>query len=220
MGSRRSWRVLSAAALVAAAACAEPSKTSFSVSVRSPLSRRDEVMARRLGIGVVGAAPEGSAAEPAYAGNQMADWSRLRFMAARALAERRTGVFFVLPELPAGREFADYPEEWQALARVARELALARPIYDEGVDEPVPFPLSPGIEGRAWRRAGRSYALLVNSGPAQVPFDENALDGWRALFEVRSDPRELLSRCPSGRCLAPGAVLWVESRLLMRAARG
>ena len=45
--------------------------------------------------------------------------------------------------------------------------------------------------------------------PEQPP----RLAAWRALFEDRSDPGELLAACPAGRCLAPGAVLWLEGRL-------
>jgi len=141
----------------------------------------------------------------------MASWSRLRYLGALAAARGKAGIIFVLPRLAAGREFADYPEEWQALARAVRELKELQPRIEAGTEEPSPL-TAPGVEGRAWRYASRRYMVLVNASDAAVLVDEKLLSGWRALFETRADPRELLRACPGGGCLAPGRALWLEGR--------
>jgi hypothetical protein len=106
----------------------------------------------------------------------------------------------------------DYPEEWQAVARVARELVLMRPVLEEGEAAPLPFPAPGGLESRAWRFAGRRYVLLVNPSAGPVPLEPGLLEPWRALFAVRSDPRQDLAACGSALCLPPGGVLWLEGR--------
>ena len=118
-----------------------------------------------------------------------------------------------MPKSADGRELTSYPEEWQALARVARETAAVRPILESGVEAAVPFAVPPGVAARAWRFRGRLYVLLVNDGALAVPISEESLRPWRALFEVRADARELLGACGGGRCLPAERVLWLEGRL-------
>jgi len=144
----------------------------------------------------------------------MADFGRLRFLAARAIVSGSAGVFFRLPGTPAGTDILDYPEEWQAVVRVAREALAARPILEKSVPAPAPFVVPDGIAVRAWTLAGRRYALLVNISGAPEPLDEGVLAPWRALFAVRSDARELLAPCGRRRCLPAEGVLWLEGRLL------
>ncbi len=194
------------------AACGPRPSRTFTLGLLAPVGPRDAESAGRLGLTVVDRAPSGAAMESAAAGEKIADWNRLRFLAALAAAEGKTGIFFLLPVPPAGRALVDYPEEWQALARVARELRAVRPILEQGVETLPAVPLPPGVEGRAWDFLGRPYLLLVNASDAPVPVDAAPLARFRALFEVRADARELLVPCAGELCLAPGRVLWLEGR--------
>jgi hypothetical protein len=208
------FKGVSAVAVLAALLSPLPASAGgFGIAVSGPLGVRDIAMSRRLGMTVAAEPPSGWTAESAEAKGAMAPRRRLRWLAARAVARGAPGIFFRLPPLPEGREFADFPEEWQALARVARELSLAGPILEDGRETPPPFAPGPGIEAKCWTRAGRRYLLLVNAGPGPVSLDETRLSGWRALFEARSDARELLTACPGGRCLAAEQALWLEGRL-------
>jgi hypothetical protein len=121
-------------------------------------------------------------------------------------------VYFRLPVTSAGQDLLDYPEEWQAVARLAREVAGARPIVESGSIEAVPFPVPAGVDIRAWALHGRRYVLLVNSSSTPVPLGGDLLEPWRALFEVRADARLLLPACGASYCLAPQRVLWLEGR--------
>ena len=198
--------------LMLAAACAPKPSRTFAVGVQVPAAARDRRAVRFLGLPMVERVPEEAASALAIEGETMAGWSRLRYLGARAAAEGKAGVFFILPVPPEGRALVDYPEEWQALARAANELNAIRPIVEAGVEEGPPMTLPPGIEGRGWRYQGRDYAVLVNVSDVPVHLEEEGLARFRALFEVRADPRELLSDCPAGRCLAPERVLWLEGR--------
>lgn len=202
---------LAAAALCAG--CGSHASRSFDLGLLAPVTPLDAAVAARLGLRVVDHAPEGAALESAAAGEAMADWSRLRFLGALAAAEGKTGLFFILPAPPVGRALVEYPEEWQALARASRELTAVRPIVEQGVETPLPLALPPGVEGRGWSFLGRDYLLLVNASSAPVAVDAAPLGRYRAMFEVRADPRDLLIPCPGGRCLEPGRVLWLEGRL-------
>lgn len=214
-------RLLLASLLALTAACTPPKARSFRLGIIGPIGPRAAAAARAAGLPVVSEAPEG--AETLSAGvvsrdasgaesERIADWSLLRLLTARAAVRGRAGVFFTLPKPIEGREAADYPEEWQALARVARETAALRPILESGVEAPAPFSAA-GVEARAWRFRGRLYVLLVNDSGADAAVREEDFRPWRALFEVRADARELLAPCSAGRCLAAGRALWLEGRL-------
>lgn len=193
-------------------ACAPEKAREFELGLIGPVGPGVAAAAREEGMSIRAEAPPG--AEAVSAGAERLDaFAALRLEVARAAVRGRTGLFFVLPKTPEGKELTDFPEEWQALARAAREARAMRPILEAGRDAPLPFPLPAGAEGRAWRHQGRVYVLLVNDSPAAVPFDPESLASRRALFEVRADAREALSACPAGSCLAPGQVLWLEGRL-------
>lgn len=200
--------------LLLAAACAPAPQRTFMVGAKVPLRPRDEAAARRLGLAVEDRAPAGVPEDSAAdASGQMASWERLRFLGARAAAQGRPGVFYVLPDPPPGRTLLEYPEEWQALARAVRELRAMKPIVEAGTEVPPAFS-GPGLESRTWRFSGRRYSVLVNVSSVPVRADAAVLGAARALFEVRAAPGENLTPCAAGgMCLDPGRVLWLESRL-------
>lgn len=192
--------------------CAPDKAREFELGLLGPVGPGVASAARSAGMTVRESAPEGADALSAAEGERLADWSQLRLLVARAAVRGRTGAFFTLPSTPAGKELTNFPEEWQALARVAREHAALRPILESGLDAAPPFAV-PGAEARAWRHQGRVYVLLVNDSGAGVPLPEESLRPFRALFEVRADPRDVLSPCPGGLCLPAGRALWLEGRL-------
>lgn len=216
-------RLTTAAVLLAlACACAPEKARDFELGLLGPVGPGLAAAAREAGLTIRESAPESAethSAAVSFKGpsglteERMADWSRLRLLVARAVVRERTGVFFILPKAPDGREAHSYPEEWQALARVARETAELRPIIEAGVEASPPLALPDGVEARAWRYQGRLYVLLVNDTAGPVPVPQESLQGWRALFEVRADPRDVLGACEGGRCLLAGRALWLEGRL-------
>lgn len=206
-------RFLAAALLALSAACAPEKSREFELGLIGPVGPGVAAAARAAGMAIREAAPEGTDTRSAGA-ERMADWSGLRLQVAQAVIEGRTGVYFTLPKTAEGREATSYPEEWQALARVARETIAVRPILESGLVVPVPFPVPEGVESRAWRFQGRLYVLLVSGASSSGPMSDESLKAWRALFEVRADARDLLVSCGGGRCLPPERVLWLEGRIL------
>jgi len=215
-------RMILAAALLAAASCAPEKAREFELGLLAPVGPGVEAAARAAGMPIRETAPNGADALNAgvpLAGasrgieERMADWSRLRLLVAGAAVRGRSGVFFTLPRTKDGRELTAYPEEWQALSRVAREVAAMRPILEGGIESAVPFAVPEGVEARAWRYQGRLYVLLVNDTGRSAPIEAESMKPWRALFEVRADARDLLTACGGGRCLTARRVIWLESRL-------
>lgn len=204
--------IVTAVLMALAAACAPERSREFELGLIGPVGPGVAAAARAAGMTIREAAPVGAVTRGAGA-ERMADWSELRLHVARAAIEGRTGVFFILPKTADGRELTAYPEEWQALARVAREAAAIRPMLESGLEAAVPFPVPEGVQARAWRYQGRLYALLVNDSGAEAVVSPDAFRPWRALFEVRADARDLLVPCAAGRCLPAGRVLWLEGRL-------
>jgi hypothetical protein len=213
-------RPLALFSILAAAACSPEPRPAFPVGFLEPVPARVAAEARRRGLEIAAQAPTGAAIVSAAlpfkdgGGEAAADWARLRFLAARAIAGGSAGVFLRLPRTQDGRDLLDYAEEWQAVERVARELLLMRPIMQDGAPASAPFAVPAGIELRAWSFRGRRYALLVNSSGAPLPLEQKSLEPWRALFAVRSDAREILAACGTASCLPPEGVLWLEGRLL------
>lgn len=217
-------RAAAAVLLALASACAPEKARDFEFGLLGPVGPGLAAAAREAGLSIRESAPEGAdehSAAVSFKGpsgaveERMADWSRLRLLVARAFVRDRTGVFFTLPRSPDGREAHSYPEEWQALARVARETSALRTIIEAGVEAAPPLAVPEGIEARAWRYQGRLYVLLVNDGAKPIPMPQESLQAWRALFEVRADAREFLVPCGGkGRsCLPSERALWLEGRL-------
>lgn len=214
---------MSRAALLAAAlfaACSPEPRRAFPIGFLGPISPRVAAEAGRLGLEVSDQPPSEAAVETAAvpgakdaAVEVIADWEKLRFLAARAAVRGADGIFFRLPRPPEGRDILDYPEEWQAMARVARELLAMRPILESGRPSPSPFAVPAGVEAGSWIRDGRRYVLMVNTSGAPAPIDADSLAPWRALFAVRSDPRQVLAVCGRQRCLPPFGVFWLEGRI-------
>lgn len=202
--------------LLLLAACGRP-EPGFQVGLALPLSpaaQREAAAAGLLPRPVPDAGPEESAAAIGADGTlRLEAFSRLRFLAARAAAGGAPGVTFRLPA-PSPLEAHDYPEEWQAMTRLARETRQWSDVMGGG-PALLPFP-APGLLARAWTRHGRVYVLLVNDSPEPRALGEDSLDGWRALFEPRADSREVLQPCAAGQCFGPGRILWVEGRLAAR----
>lgn len=195
-------------ALALLAACSPEPRRGFTLGLSGPRTARLEAQARRLGLSV-SIPPEGLPVAPAADGEgRLESAARLRYLAARAAAEGRAGLFFELPDVPGGRDLLDYPEEWQALARVAREFAAMRHIIEAGEIRPAPAPV--GALSAAWSYQGRHYQLLVNASSAPVVFESPGLRGRRALFSPRADAAEALPSCDGAPCLAPEGVLWLE----------
>jgi hypothetical protein len=211
------------AALLAAAlsaACSPEPRRAFPIGFLGPVSPRVAAEAARLGLEVSDRPPAQASVETAAvpgtkdaAVELIADWEKLRFLAARAAARGADGIFFRLPREPEGRDLLDYTEEWQAMARVAREMVAMRPILESGRPSPSPFPVPAGVEAGSWTREGRRYVLMVNASVSAAPIDVDSLAPWRALFAVRSDPRQVLAACGRQRCLPPSGVLWLEGRI-------
>jgi hypothetical protein len=214
--------LLAAALLALASACAPEKAREFELGLIGPVGPGVASAARAAGMTVREEAPAGADALSAAvvlpgaawrAEERLADWSSLRRLVARAAVRGRAGVFFILPRSPEGKELTDFPEEWQALARVASETAALRPVIESGVAADAPFPLPAGVEGRAWRYRGRLYLLLVADSADGAAIPAESLTPWRALFEVRADPRDVLPPCAGGHCLPAGRALWLEGRL-------
>jgi hypothetical protein len=207
-------------AVLAAAACSPEPRRAFPVGFLEPVSPRVAAEARRRGLEIAATAPPDAAvvsaavATKGNAGEIMADARRLRFLAAQAVAKGSAGIFFKLPGAPKGYDLLDFDEEWQVPARVVRELLALRPVLEQGAPASAPFVVPAGIDLRAWTFRGRRYVLLVNSSGGPLALEERSLAPWRALFAVRSDARQNLPACGTGRCLAPEGVLWLEGRLL------
>jgi hypothetical protein len=202
---------LAAAALLGA--CLGPRRP-FPVGLGGPVPARVAEEASRLGLIVEEAPPDGAAYEDAADGSSTASRDSLRFTAARAVARGATGLYFRLPATPVGTDLLSYPEEWQAFARVARELLSVKPILERGAPSQAPMSVPAGVDSRAWRFHGRRYVLLVNVSDKPAPLEQSDLVPWRALFTVRADPRESLIPCGRERCLPARGVLWLEGRLL------
>ncbi|MBI5246013.1 MAG: hypothetical protein HY923_02455 [Elusimicrobia bacterium] len=215
-------RAFAASLLALTTACAPDKTRDFEIGLLAPVGPGVASAARAEGLSIRAAAPDGADAPGASVlagwpsdrrGDILADWAHLRLLVALAAVKGRTGVYFALPTLPDGRELSSYPEEWQALSRVARETAAMRPILESGAEVGLPFAVPGGVLARALRFRGRLYLLLVNNTTSPIPLPADALRPWRALFEVRADARELLSACGGGQCLPAGRVLWLEGRL-------
>ncbi len=157
--------------------------------------------------------PQGNPNKPG--GGRFPAHFEIRFMSYLAILQGAEGLFYYTFKKPGGRTLADYPELWQAVARVAFELKGLQEILERGKLVHVPFPPDPdGPRARAWRYRGRDYVVVVNPrrGLYQKIPDQLLEPSWRPVFEVRRDPRELLKPLRDGWYLRPYQVMVFESR--------
>ncbi|MBI5210970.1 MAG: hypothetical protein HY927_13455 [Elusimicrobia bacterium] len=139
----------------------------------------------------------------------------IRFMSYLSILSGAKGLFYFRLQKPGGKTLLDYPELWQALTKVTREIKLLQPVLENGRLAPLPFqPTWDGPRAMAWRFRGRDYLVIANRKKTvyqRVP-DELLLPEWRPLFSQRRDAREFLSPIGKGFYLRPHQVLVLESR--------
>lgn len=148
-------------------------------------------------------------------GLRFPDHAEIRFMSYLSVVHGATGLFYFTLTKKEKTLF-EYPELWQAVARVAREVRAIRPIFERGTRVALPFPPDPdGPEARAWHYRGREYVVILNrkGGAYQKMPEELLADRWRPLFEARRDPKELLKSMKGAHYLRPYQVMVLESRL-------
>lgn len=144
------------------------------------------------------------------------DHIELRAMSYLAVIHGAQGLFYYTLKRGDGSSLLDWPELWQATARMAREIRSMQPIFSANRRVPLPFEPKPGgIEAACWRWRGRDYVVLVNRHlDKQLRVPELLLDySWRPLFEPRRDPKEILTAAAGAHYLPPLRVLVLESRV-------
>lgn len=144
------------------------------------------------------------------------DHIELRLMSYLAVVHGAKGLFYYTLKRGDGSSLLDWPELWQATARMAREMRSLQPIFSANRRVPLPFSPQPGgVEAACWRWHGRDYLVLVNRHrDKQLKVPAHLLDrSWRPLFEMRRDPKELLKAAGGAHYLPPLRVLVLESRI-------
>lgn len=144
------------------------------------------------------------------------DHEEIRFMSYLAVVHGAKGLFYYTLRRGDGSSLLDWPELWQAPARVAREMKAMQPIWSARRRVKLPFePRADGLEAACWRWRGRDYLVLLNrSADRMLRVPERLLDkSWRPLFELRRDPKELLIPAQGAHYLPPRRVLVLESRI-------
>lgn len=129
--------------------------------------------------------------------------AELRFMSLDAVVRGASGLFFFECQRRSspGQTLLDFPERWQAVARVAQELRTVKPWLEAGPGTPLTYA---SLEGRRWRARKKDLVVLINRGtsPTRIPA-EYLEGGWAAVFESAIDPRRALQ----GGALPPKQVL-------------
>ena len=143
----------------------------------------------------------------------------MRLMSYLAVVHGAKGLFYYTLKRGAASSLLDSPKMWEATARAAREMRAMQPIFSANRRVPLPFQPRPGgVEAACWRWRGRDYLVLANRHPDRLlkvpglPLDH----GWRPLFELRRDPKELLKAVNGEHYLPPLRVLVLESRIRWR----
>lgn len=161
--------------------------------------------------------PQGNPKTPRI--GRFPDHIELRAMSYLAIVHGAKGLFYYTLKRGDGSSLLDWPELWQATARMAREMRAMQPIFSANRRVPLPFePSVGGVEAACWRWRGRNYLVLVNRHPdKQLKVPAMLLDrSWRPLFELRRDPKELLKEFRGSHYLPPLRVLVLESRINWR----
>lgn len=144
------------------------------------------------------------------------DAAEIRFMSYDAVLNGAQGIWYFVYSTATGSNLSQTPELLFAVSWTARELRAMAPIFARGRPLPLPFdPPTAGWMARAWTYRGHDYLVLANrTKDRQWKVPEAALaPGWRPLFEVRRDPRDLLKKHMDAYYLKPYQVLVLESRL-------
>ena len=151
-----------------------------------------------------------------YYGKHFPSWRDLRFKSYRAIVEGKKGIFYFTSNMPEDQILRDYPEQWQALAKVVGELKSLQPIFEARQPVTLPFmPTPDGVCARAWRYQGRDYVIILNSKVGFYKKIPNELLSfkWRPLFEIRRDPRDSLKFLNKAWYLRPRQVMVFEGPL-------
>lgn len=143
--------------------------------------------------------------------------SEIRFMSYLSILHGARGLFFFSLG-KKGKTLFEYPELWQAVSSVSREIKSMQPILEQGVLVPLPFHPDVNLEARAWRYRGRDYVVILNR---RAKFSQKVPDvllkqDWRPLAESRRDARELLKAAQGAWYLRPYQVMVFESALRWR----
>lgn len=149
--------------------------------------------------------------------------AELRLMSYLAVIHGARGLFFYTLKRGDGSSLLEWPELWQATARMAREMRAMEPVWSANRRVPLPFQPNPdGVEAACWRWRGRDYLVLANRHPNKLlKVPSRLLDrSWRPLFEQRRDPKELLKPSHGEHYLPPLRVLVLESRIQWRELMG
>lgn len=141
------------------------------------------------------------------------NFEELRFMSYLSVLHGANGIFY-FGWRPDGKSLLDFPEHWISVAKIARELSRMRPVFEGGTRIPLPFAPYADLEAAAWRYRGREYVVIVNTDPAAGHILPKALleRRWRPLFELRRDPREILSALGNSRIVPVQRVMVFEAR--------
>ena len=115
-------------------------------------------------------------------------------------------------ETPAAARL-DLPERRIGLESVARELEFVEPILRGGRPLAPLFSKERGLEALSLSHRTKDYLFVLNRGREPAPWP-SVLGGrgWRALFETRRDPLDLLDKDGSRRFLPPAKVLVLEKK--------
>lgn len=123
----------------------------------------------------------------------------LRLMAYHSIVRGAAGVFFFEFRKRGidGVCLLDIPEQWQALRTVARELRIMKPFFEASPGTNLRLD---GLEGKSWRRHGRTLVLLVNptQSALRIP-DSLRMGGYSTLFIGALHAEEVLT----GSSMAP-----------------
>ncbi len=150
-------------------------------------------------------------------GLRFPDHFEIRFMSYISVLHGARGLFyFTLAK--QGKTLFEYPELWQAVARVSREMKAMQPIFERGTPMRLPFAPDVNLVARAWRYHGRDYVVILNR---RKMFQQKVPDAllsreWRPLAEDRRDPRDLLKSAYGAWYLKPYQVMVFESPIRWR----
>lgn len=139
----------------------------------------------------------------------------IRFMSYIAVMHGARGLFYCTL-LKKGKTLFEYPELWQEVSVVTREIRDMRPVFERGKRVRLPFPPNPdGVEAKAWRYKNRDHVIILNRKATvyqKVP--EELFNGlWQPIHCAKNNCREALSSFYGAWYLRPYHVMVFKSRL-------